>query len=246
MSSPAPNPFDTMMSFSKLMPGFEFLQGWAHSADKAMPPLGPWVTPTLDPQELDKRINDLKAVQFWLDQNGRMLASTIQALEVQKMTLVTLASMNVSMSDLKASMHMPPMSGVGASAPPSPADADEPAASQAPQTPETSAEASVKPALDAMKMWGALSQQFAQMASSTLGEPFAPATVKAAPGSGRATSGGAASAPGTPSQRTDQGRAGSGTTGSASVSKKTGTAPGVPKAAAPKRTGGPLPRSRGG
>ena len=41
-------------------------------------------------EELDKRIDELKAVQFWLDQNAMALKATIQALEVQKMTLATL------------------------------------------------------------------------------------------------------------------------------------------------------------
>ena len=73
--------------FGAFAPGFEFLQGWAHQASAALPGIGQWVVPTLDPQELDKRINELRTVQFWLEQNVRMIAGTIQALEVQKMTL---------------------------------------------------------------------------------------------------------------------------------------------------------------
>lgn len=60
-----------------------------------------WVAPTLDPDELEKRIEELRTVQFWLEQNARMLGATIQALEVQKMTLSTLRSMNVKMPDLQ-------------------------------------------------------------------------------------------------------------------------------------------------
>ena len=33
-----------------------------------------WVAPTLNVEELDKRIDELKAVQFWLDQNAKALA----------------------------------------------------------------------------------------------------------------------------------------------------------------------------
>ena len=49
---------------------------------------------------LDKRIEELKAVQFWLDQNATALRATIQALEVQKMTLATLKGMNFNPPDL--------------------------------------------------------------------------------------------------------------------------------------------------
>ena len=30
-----------------------------------------WIAPTLDPEELDKRIEDLRTVQFWLEQNAQ-------------------------------------------------------------------------------------------------------------------------------------------------------------------------------
>ena len=67
-----------------------------------------WVAPTLDPQELEKRIQELKAVQFWLNQNTQAIAATIQALEVQRMTLKTLQDMNLSMGDLAQSLKIKP------------------------------------------------------------------------------------------------------------------------------------------
>src|SRR2546425_10508559 len=83
--------------FGKFIPGFDFLQGLAQSAGSATArPLGrlpEWVAPTVSIEEVDKRITELKAVQFWLDQNGKALAATIQALEVQRMTLSTLQGM---------------------------------------------------------------------------------------------------------------------------------------------------------
>ena len=60
-----------------------------------MPSIGQWIAPTLNPEELEKRIEELRTVQFWLEQNARMLGATIQALEVQRMTLSTLKTMNV-------------------------------------------------------------------------------------------------------------------------------------------------------
>src|SRR3954469_1899621 len=93
-------------SFTKLVPGFDFLQGLVKNAGSALPSIGQWVAPTLDPEELEKRIGELKTVQFWLEQNARMLGATIQALEVQRMTLSTLKTMNVQMGDLRDSLQV--------------------------------------------------------------------------------------------------------------------------------------------
>jgi hypothetical protein len=92
--------------FGKLVPGFDFLQNLTKQAAGSakpgmqMPSLGSWIAPTLNVEELDKRIQELKAVQFWLDQNAMALKATIQALEVQKMTLATLKGMNFNMSEM--------------------------------------------------------------------------------------------------------------------------------------------------
>jgi hypothetical protein len=82
--------------FGKWVPGFEFLQSLTRPA--AAPSAGPaaWVAPTLSEEEIDKRVQELKAVLFWLEQNATALKATIQALEVQKMTLSALKGMNVS------------------------------------------------------------------------------------------------------------------------------------------------------
>ena len=93
-------------SFAKLVPGFDFLQGLVKNAGAALPSIGQWVAPTLNPEELEKRIGELRTVQFWLEQNARMLAATIQALEVQRMTLSTLKTMNVQMADLRDSLQI--------------------------------------------------------------------------------------------------------------------------------------------
>ena len=96
-----------MSSFGKFVPGFDFLQnlakqaaGGAAQSIPQLPNLGSWVAPTLNVEELDKRIEELKAVQFWLDQNAMALKATIQALEVQKMTLATLKGMNFNFGDV--------------------------------------------------------------------------------------------------------------------------------------------------
>lgn len=88
--------------FGKFIPGFDFLQnlGKAGQGTGAMPPFAHWVAPTVSVEEIDKRIEELKAVQFWLEQNSRALTATVQALEVQRMTLSTLKGMNVNLGDL--------------------------------------------------------------------------------------------------------------------------------------------------
>jgi hypothetical protein len=150
--------------FGKLVPGFDFLQSLVKNAGNALPGIGQWVAPTLDPAELDKRIGELRTVQFWLEQNARMLATTIQALEVQRMTLTTLKSMNVPMADLTESLKIKPMRGA-------------PAAPRLATKKEGGVDASAKKeassapsAVDPMQWWSALTNQFAQLATNAIKE----------------------------------------------------------------------------
>ena len=52
--------------------------------------------PSLSPDEINKQITDLKAVESWLQLNMNMLRSSIQALEVQSATITALQSMSQS------------------------------------------------------------------------------------------------------------------------------------------------------
>ena len=179
--------------FTKWVPGFDFLQNLAKGATGGlpqMPPLSSWVAPTINVEELEKRINELKTVQFWLDQNSRALSATIQALEVQKMTLSTLQGMNVSMGDLanafqlkgmdtlaSAAQAMAPSTSRPAPAAPAPSTVTSaPASAAASATSaqgdppnKTSAPAGAEPGLiDPMQWWGALTHQFQQIASNAM------------------------------------------------------------------------------
>ena len=58
--------------------------------------------PSLSPEEIDKQIADLKAVESWLQINMSMLRSSIQALEVQSATLSALRSMGQSFAKAAA------------------------------------------------------------------------------------------------------------------------------------------------
>jgi hypothetical protein len=52
------------------------------------------VTPTVDTDELGKRIADLKAVEGWLKSNLSLLQMSIQALEMQRNTLAAFQQMS--------------------------------------------------------------------------------------------------------------------------------------------------------
>lgn len=52
--------------------------------------------PSMSPEDIDKQISDLKAVESWLQVNMNMLRGSIQALEVQSATLAALRSMSES------------------------------------------------------------------------------------------------------------------------------------------------------
>jgi hypothetical protein len=191
---------NTPFAFSQFVPGFDFLKNLAGGAAAStagavpgMPSLSNWVAPTLSVEEVDKRIQELKTVQYWLEQNGHALKATIQALEVQKMTLSTLRGMNLRMEDLASAFTRQ-------ASPPTPAPvpaaasmfrSESPAAAAQPE-PKEEPEAEAAPAaapksghrkktggdaasangaggvVDPLQWWGALTQQFQQIASSAL------------------------------------------------------------------------------
>lgn len=159
--------------FAGLGAGLDFFQDWIKAAGSALPNLQgaatqagampAWSMPTLDPQELDKRIQDLRTVQFWLEQNARMIAMTIQGLEVQKMTLSTLQGMNVSMDAVRDALRARTGSADA------PAEAPAPAASPPPEAAPLAPDASASQAdlINPMRWWDTLTQQFTHLASQT-------------------------------------------------------------------------------
>ncbi len=158
-------------AFAKMIPGFDFLQGLVKNAGAALPGVGQWIAPTLDPEVLEKKIEELRTVQFWLEQNARLLGATIQALEVQRMTLSTLKTMNVSLGDLTESLKI--------RMPEAPPPSDEPDAAEdepaAPATPFATGNASAATSpivpsgvADPMQWWGALTKQFTEIATNAM------------------------------------------------------------------------------
>jgi len=167
-----------MSGFGKLVPGFDFLQNLVKGAGSALPGIGQWVAPTLDPAEIEKRINELRTVQYWLEQNARMLAATIQALEVQRMTLSTLKSMNVQMGELGDALKIKPAPREAEAAAPAPA----PALSPSPGAKKPPPARNAAPAVDPMQWWSALTNQFAELATSAMKDSAADAAKSLAGG----------------------------------------------------------------
>ncbi len=192
--SDAKDPF----GFGRFVPGFDFLQNLSQGKPggppmQGMPGMPAWVAPTMDVEEIEKRIQELKAVQFWLDQNATALKATVQALEVQKMTLAALRGMNFSVDDMATAFKaraVNPFADVGKPITPAPAEAAapepreraepreqrertermEPAEPAAPDAGDTATAAPASPAggIDPMQWWGALTEQFQHIAGNAL------------------------------------------------------------------------------
>ena len=141
--------------------------------------------PSLSPEDIDKQIADLKAVESWLQVNMNMLRGSIQALEVQSATLTALRSVGESFA--KAA------SGAGASAP---AD-DKPAfespfqssfqspfqsSFQSPFEQAAQADATADPAsmaapfANAAVWWNAMQEQFSNVVGQAMQQAVPPET----------------------------------------------------------------------
>ena len=194
--------------FTKFVPGFDFLKNLTPGANASATSAAPgWVAPTLDPEELDKRIQELKTVQFWLEQNTKAVGATIQALEVQRMTLSTLKGMNMSFHDLAESLKAKPAAAAQPAKPKYSFAQAEPA--QAVPEPEVQAEAAheaeVEPeapkaskprskkeavgGVDPAHWWGALTDQFQHIATHAMNDMAHRANAHAAAHAVKSTAG---------------------------------------------------------
>lgn len=170
--------------FGKFVPGYDFLQNIAKGATNGipqMPNLGNWVAPTLNVEELDKRIEELKGVHFWLEQNSRALGATIQALEVQKMTLNTLKGMNFNIGDVANALKLKAADSVysgvqrvserAANTAKTIADAANGKEKSKPRARKAKGPAAAVAGLvDPLQLWGSLTQQFQHIAANALKE----------------------------------------------------------------------------
>lgn len=243
---------DMASGFNPFAPGFDFLkqltEGKERLAGSQFPQWTDWVAPTMNVQELDKRISELKTIQFWLEQNQRALAATIQALEVQKMTLATLQTMNVPMENLTASvvqgwrdLASAAEACAPAAAPSAPvAEPTNPYskafASAAPAEPAAppaapATEAGGASAVDPMQWWGALTQQFQQIANQAI-QDVAQRTMAQAAAANQA----AAAASAEVMQKAEQVRAGMAKPARRAAAPKPAPNRSAPKAAAKRST----------
>lgn len=191
--------FGQMPDFSN---SFDMLRKmWEQSAMPAglMPGMSGFGTPPVSLDELEKRIQDLKAVESWLQLNVNLLRSTIQGLEVQRATLVALQTFGATLSPeaMQATMARMAERQGGAAEPSQPSRPPEgaPAApKQAPQEPmpepasEPAADAASAETADAAAAgktpdnvadnaalwWNLLQQQFNQIASSAAAATMPP------------------------------------------------------------------------
>jgi hypothetical protein len=171
------------------LPGMPNAGNLASMAMRLPQQLPSMVAPTLDVNELDKRIADLRAVEAWLELNSSMLRTTIQTLEVQRATIATLKGISGAMlAPLTKPGQKPDVGGLPPNAfamPPTPA-AEEPAARKSsrkrhkakPPHPPTVAEAPLNPTA----WWNTLQDQFTKIAATAAAGAAAPAKKPAKTG----------------------------------------------------------------
>ncbi|OYU43624.1 MAG: hypothetical protein CFE44_17375, partial [Burkholderiales bacterium PBB4] len=120
-------------------------------------------------------IDELKNVHFWLEQNSRALGATIQALEVQKMTLATLKGMNFNIGDVANALKLKAADSVYTgvqrvtekAASTAKSISDVATGTKSPAKASKSA-GGVAGLVDPLQLWGSLTQQFQNIAASAL------------------------------------------------------------------------------
>lgn len=134
------------------------------------------MTAAVSPEELEKRINDLRAVENWLRLNLSMLSSTIQGMEVQRATLSTLRSFVASANNpfgtppaaAPAEPAKPAKAGTDAGAKPSAGGSAEPAKKSPEEPSGQSDDATLAAAAAAAQgWWDMLQKQFDTLAAAT-------------------------------------------------------------------------------
>lgn len=200
-NSARPDPASGLFDFKSMFDAMEVARRhWS-----AMP-IPSAMTPTLDPEELDKRIADLKTVEQWLTLNLNLLRGSVQALELQRATLSSMQSFGAAARAAAEAAQEAAHAGVasgGDSDSGHPASKRRPGSGHAPdaasgagsrdQPPPASNDAQTGAwpgAVDPGAWWQTLQAQFQQVAESALAgitpattgqaEPAGPAKAKKA------------------------------------------------------------------
>ncbi len=106
--------------------GVPGMPGGAAMPGMSIPGMPNMPLPSMSLEDLDKRIQELKTVETWLNVNMTMLRNTIQALEVQRATIATLHSLSTTMANTMQGLNPGESSG-GYSFTSSPASEEKPA-----------------------------------------------------------------------------------------------------------------------
>lgn len=114
--------------------------------------------PTMDLDEIDKRIHDLRAVEQWLNLNVSMLRTTIQGLELQRSAISAVGAMSEAMKS-------------GAASAPTTASTSASASSPAPASATAAAPAAGESLMNPGAWWNLLQSQFAQIAQAAIAAP---------------------------------------------------------------------------
>lgn len=131
--------------------------------------------PTMNVEELDKRITDLKAVEQWLDLNLSMLRGTIQGLSLQRNAVSAVQTFGKNAAAAGEAARAAADNAAAAPVPAAQNLAD--AAAQAIKAQANESASLVNPAA----WWSLLQSQFNQIAQATVGAA-APAAKKSPPG----------------------------------------------------------------
>ena len=90
--------FNDSLNFVKKLWGQMGVPGMQSMPGMTIPGMATMAVPSMSVEDLDKRIQELKTVESWLNVNMTMLRNTIQAMEVQRATIATLHSLSSTMT----------------------------------------------------------------------------------------------------------------------------------------------------
>jgi len=200
---PFSNPVADSLELMKKMWGFAGLPGiptpgnLASMAARVPQQLPNMFAPTLDVNELEKRIADLRAVEQWLELNAGILRTTIQSLEVQRATIATLKGISGAMlapilsrseASPKLPSNPPPEVALGLAAmkaeesmatktgaPPAPPASAPKRSSRRTSPPSVTPAAAIAAPLNPTAWWNTLQDQFTRLAAAAAAAPKATA-----------------------------------------------------------------------
>lgn len=147
------------------------------------------IAPTMDIEELDRRIKDMKAVEQWLKLNLQMLQGTVQGMELQRNTIATLQAFGQTMTPPAAT---PAQATASRREPPPPPETPAQPATDAAGAIGAAAQelgSAAAAAMNPTAWWNLLTSQFEQVAQAALQGAQTPPSPEAKAPRKRATSG---------------------------------------------------------